>query len=517
MLFAAVWLCLIFTNGIVNAQVNQVVNDGSNTAPVIFPPTDCVYKWLNDNTSIGLAAKGTGNIASFTTINKGYAPAVANITARVVSYAYQTIGTTTYAIDLIDYSQAGVISVPSASLQGTSPDGSVVYFAKGTDNRTLYKVDGKNNTLLATIPVRDGFYNGSLINGVKGLLFSLDGSKIYTYSAQAKAVIVINTVTNAVERLINLNPAITTYNGLMLMSPDATLIYIMGGSLSTPNQSVLNIVSTVTNTIVSTVNLGQGQGRMFLTTDGTKLFINSTAAGPSSVLTQYDTATGDISNVPIPNGMSFSTISPDGKKIYLTQDTKVEYGYPIHILDVKTGNVTPANLGFTYVVAGYGFSPNGEVIHFRELATGTIKVVSTKTDVVIATIKQSPVVGINVIDQQTLTNYDGSKMYVTTYAGVNNTEKRKYLQVIDYKTYTVTDSIPLPVDGGPIVPTKAPYPCAGSAINFSITVNPPPLVIAVTGTLTNVDAVYGTPGITTSFTLSGTNLPTGVIVTPPAG
>ncbi|NNU33056.1 T9SS type B sorting domain-containing protein [Mucilaginibacter sp. S1162] len=35
--------------------------------------------------------------------------------------------------------------------------------------------------------------------------------------------------------------------------------------------------------------------------------------------------------------------------------------------------------------------------------------------------------------------------------------------------------------------------------------------------MSNVDAVYGTAGASTSFTVSGTNLPAGILVTPPAG
>ena len=37
------------------------------------------YTWTNDQTSIGLAASGTGDIASFTATNAGTAPVVATI------------------------------------------------------------------------------------------------------------------------------------------------------------------------------------------------------------------------------------------------------------------------------------------------------------------------------------------------------------------------------------------------------------------------------------------------------
>jgi hypothetical protein len=50
-----------------------LVPGGGSTAPT-------EYNWTNDNPSIGLAASGTGNIPSFTTINNGVAPVTANVT-----------------------------------------------------------------------------------------------------------------------------------------------------------------------------------------------------------------------------------------------------------------------------------------------------------------------------------------------------------------------------------------------------------------------------------------------------
>ena len=69
--------------GQVNAPINQVVCNGSSTAPVFFGTTNTggttTYTWTNDNTSIGLAAGGTGNIGAFAGINAGTLPVVANI------------------------------------------------------------------------------------------------------------------------------------------------------------------------------------------------------------------------------------------------------------------------------------------------------------------------------------------------------------------------------------------------------------------------------------------------------
>ncbi|MEI7663964.1 MAG: PKD-like domain-containing protein, partial [Bacteroidota bacterium] len=66
-----------------NPVAGQVLCDQAGTSSVTFsgnvPGT--VYNWLNSNTSIGLAAGGTGNISSFTAQNATNAPVTATITA----------------------------------------------------------------------------------------------------------------------------------------------------------------------------------------------------------------------------------------------------------------------------------------------------------------------------------------------------------------------------------------------------------------------------------------------------
>jgi hypothetical protein len=68
----------------VNAIASQVVCNGANTTAISFGGTGTSYDWVNDNTSIGLAANGTGNIAAFAAVNTGALPQVATITVTPV-------------------------------------------------------------------------------------------------------------------------------------------------------------------------------------------------------------------------------------------------------------------------------------------------------------------------------------------------------------------------------------------------------------------------------------------------
>ena len=67
----------------VNQPTSQVICNGTATTAITFgtPNTGgtVTYTWTNDQTSIGLAASGTGDIASFTATNAGTAPVVATI------------------------------------------------------------------------------------------------------------------------------------------------------------------------------------------------------------------------------------------------------------------------------------------------------------------------------------------------------------------------------------------------------------------------------------------------------
>jgi subtilisin-like proprotein convertase family protein len=70
----------------VNAVANQTVCRGSNVAAVTFTgaTTGTVYNWTNSNTAIGLAASGTGDIASFVGTNTTAAPISGTITVTPV-------------------------------------------------------------------------------------------------------------------------------------------------------------------------------------------------------------------------------------------------------------------------------------------------------------------------------------------------------------------------------------------------------------------------------------------------
>jgi gliding motility-associated-like protein len=70
----------------VNTPTSQVLCNGSSSTAVTFSGTvaGTTYFWTNNNTAIGLAANGSGNISSFTATNSTNAPIVATITVTPI-------------------------------------------------------------------------------------------------------------------------------------------------------------------------------------------------------------------------------------------------------------------------------------------------------------------------------------------------------------------------------------------------------------------------------------------------
>ena len=70
--------------GQVNDPADQVVCNGAAVSPVTFTTNNTggttTYSWTNSAPGIGLAASGSGNIATFNAVNTGSSPVAATIT-----------------------------------------------------------------------------------------------------------------------------------------------------------------------------------------------------------------------------------------------------------------------------------------------------------------------------------------------------------------------------------------------------------------------------------------------------
>ena len=157
----------------VNDPADQEVCAGEMTAAVTFTGSaSTTFEWTNNNTSIGLAASGTGNIAAFTTINGGNAPVVATITVTPTfedcEGPSQTFTITVNPLPVVDAGSYGPVCEDAADItlvgspvggtwSGTGVTGNMFDPSAGTQTLTYSFTDGEgcSGSDQVTITVND--------------------------------------------------------------------------------------------------------------------------------------------------------------------------------------------------------------------------------------------------------------------------------------------------------------------------------------------------------------------------
>ncbi|HNP53818.1 MAG TPA: hypothetical protein PKK69_04355, partial [Ferruginibacter sp.] len=175
-----------------NHPGNISVSNGSNTGDLVFTGTANTYQWVNDQPSIGLAASGSGNIPSFTAINTGLTPVIANMTVTPVttennlscpgspvSFSITVTPTATFTMNAVTNQVVCAQTVTSAVLfssntpdvtySWTNSEPSINLPASGTGNIPEFLAQhtgtGDITATITVTPVRsDG--NGGSIQGI---------------------------------------------------------------------------------------------------------------------------------------------------------------------------------------------------------------------------------------------------------------------------------------------------------------------------------------------------------------
>jgi subtilisin-like proprotein convertase family protein len=166
----------------VNAVSNQAVCVGSNVAAVTFGGTvsGTVYNWTNSNTAIGLAASGTGNIASFVGTNTTSAPISGTITVTPVftnggvtcNGTPRTFTITVNPIPTVNpvasfpvcHNSTAAVAFSGATTgtvySWTNTTTSIGLAASGTGNISFTALNTTSAPVVATITVTPSFVNG---------------------------------------------------------------------------------------------------------------------------------------------------------------------------------------------------------------------------------------------------------------------------------------------------------------------------------------------------------------------
>lgn len=343
------------------------------------------------------------------------------------------------------------------------------------------------NATVATIPV-----------GIQptGVAVSPDGKRVYVTNqsligpVNPSTVSVIDVASNTV--ITNITVGYRPFG--IAISADGSRLYVTNQS---PSNSV-SIINTANNTVIQTIpTIGENPQSVAVSPDGTRLYVTNNSNSYISVINTATTAVLTwIQGGAGPMGIA---VSPDNSRIYVANSSS----NTVSVIDAVTNQVL-YEIPVENQPTGLTISPAGDRTYVSNSLSGTVSVIDNNEHRVIATITAG------MAPRGVSLNADGTKLYVSNQASNN-------VSVIN----TLDNSVLTSINAGDgaysfgsfVTPATT---CTGKPVTFTITVNPTANITA-TVPLQQLNTSYGTPSASASFTVSGTNLSAGILVTPPVG
>ncbi len=244
-----------------------------------------------------------------------------------------------------------------------TPNGEYVYVTNYYDN-TVSVIATATNTVNATIT---GF------NYPEGVAIAPNGELVYITNSNGNTISVISTATNTVTATITgLN-----YPEDVVVAPDGGSIYV---KTNYDGVSVL-VISTATNTVTATINLAgdpyfeNGVGGIAVAPNGECIYVtnndwsNGNSVSVISTATNTVTATINLGGWSGPEeGGSGVAVAPNGEYLYATNNDWMSGGYWLSVISTTTNTITEnVSLGEMYDPLGgagcVAVTPNGEYIY----------------------------------------------------------------------------------------------------------------------------------------------------------
>lgn len=355
-----------------NTANSPVYNNGDITAAIKFTGTANTYTWTNDKPSIGLAASGTGDIPSFTAINTGIPPVVANITVTPSSNGYLYLGGASemMLVDADNNKQTGIISGVGRSV-GTalSPDGTLIAVTDA-DGNTVKIINTTTHKVVSTI---------NNIPVPVGICFSGDGKKVYVANETTFNVTIIDVATGVAESPIHVG----VYPYGMAASPDGLTVYVAPTA-----QNAVIAIDTKTHQTTS-IPVTFGPTGVAVSPDNSRVY--ATSAQNNGFLQVIDVASKSvIANVPVGSVSAGICISPDGKLVYLANFLSNN----VMVVDAEINKVI-ATIPTVNHPFGLSITPDGKYVYVSNDGTNTVNVISTATNSIVKNITVSGQLGKN--------------------------------------------------------------------------------------------------------------------------
>lgn len=357
----------------VNQPASQVISNGQSTAVVTFTTVNTggttTYDWVNNTTSIGLAASGTGNIAAFIGVNTGTSPVVATIT---VTPTYTNAG-----ITIAGPAKTFTITV-NPTPQVNQPANQVVSNGQSTAAVNFATVNTGGTTTYAWV------------NNTTSIGLAASGT------GNIAAFTAINTGTAPVVATITVIP---TYTNAGLSTAGTPVVFTItvnpSGQVNQPANQVLNHGQNTTSVSFSTVNTG-GTTTYAWVNNTTSIGLVASGTGDIASFTAINTGTAPV--------VATITVTPTFTNGGLSF-VGVPKTYTITVNPIPTVNAIAnqvvcnnsqlASVAFSGAVSGtvYNWTNNTTGIGLAASGTGNLPVftaINNGTSPIIATITVTP-------------------------------------------------------------------------------------------------------------------------------
>ncbi|MFN4892397.1 MAG: PKD-like domain-containing protein [Bacteroidota bacterium] len=471
----------------VNAISNQVVCASGSTSAVSFSgsTTGTVYNWTNNTPSIGLAASGTGDIASFTAVNSGTAPVVATITVTpTFTSGGSTCSGTATTFTITVNPQAQVNTVSNQTVCDGANTAAVTFATANTGGTTTYSwtnsntaiglglsgtgniasftaTNGTSAPITATVTVTPSFLNGgTLCTGTpRTFTITVNPTPTAVATPASQTICSANAMTT-----IALTGTVTgtTYSWTRDNTTSVTGIAAGGaGNISGTLTNTTTAPVTVTFTITPSVNGCTG------TPITATVLVNPTPTAVATPAAQTICSGSAITTIALTGSVTGTTYS------WTRNNTATVTGIAASATGNITGtltNTTTAPVTVTFTITP---SANG--------CTGTP---------ITATVIVNPIPTVNAVTNQVVCNRSSTTAVAFTgaVAGTvyNWTNSAPSIGLLasgtgDIAAFTAANTTQTPVVATITVTpsfTNGGVTCTGTPRTFTITVNPTPIVVA---------------------------------------
>jgi len=365
------------------AAVVDMANQGAcnnnitavNFTGITVPGT--TYTWTNSNTSIGLAASGTGNL-NFTATNTTNAPVTATITVSphaTVPYGRDTL----VYIPNAGSNNVSVINMATNAVFDSIPVGTLPRGITVTNNGGFYVSNSGSNSVSTSGGIQIPVGSSPI-----GLCAHPTANRVYVANSSSNTVSVINS------GVVVATIPVGQYPLGVCVSPDGNRVYVTNYGTNTTSDKTVSVINANTNTVVATITVGNKPTGVCISPDGSRLYVASWLDETISIINTADNTV--IGTVDLDGTQNYRQdpygicVSPDGSWLYVADNYRNEV-ITMNTADNALGYLS-LDPGNTTVSTAYGISvtPGGSRLYVSSVDGNKVYAVNTATNTVVATV-----------------------------------------------------------------------------------------------------------------------------------